>query len=431
MRIDLFLSGGLAGHPFPEIERLKRLLDAADPMAKLRLTLPDLQGAMGGLVESNLSATRRAFPEAGSIFGIAHPSIDALRLVVADGDHWTAVTDAAGGRALAAFRDSFGLPDIMALSEIGSEFHKEHALLANPLSGIRGTAYYDSALRSAGLAANLALPGYLDAYRLGTDAFADRLAVGGLVGAMAPGQWSDPGFLSAFGAAAAMASAMATGSAINSDVMNLVTSLAAAGIPSNLGLRDYRGVLDSAGLVLPRWPTIRVLSPKEQAERQAGRMRKHRQPPHVGKAKSLVHQHERYLREVIDELMNAQYGDEWPDERLTVCAKDPDCRRYAQKLLSVWRRDGGNVLDHADYVHYRMIMVQEDHFGEIFSFGFGQDPQVITDLIAKARQLRAASHHARSDFTPQDLQDLRVTWGAISLGLRELTTGMEISFGED
>ena len=135
---------------------------------------------------------------------------------------------------------------------------------------------------------------------------------------------------------------------ITVDVQGAMRSLASAGIPSNLGLQAYRGVLGAAGLILPRWPTIRQLTPKERAERQAKQLRKHKQPPQIGKAKSLVHQYERYLRKVIDELMTDQYGDDWANERLAICASDPDSRSNARKLLSVWKREGGNVLDHAD-----------------------------------------------------------------------------------
>ena len=132
--------------------------------------------------------------------------------------------------------------------------------------------------------------------------------------------------------------------------------------------------------------------------------------------------------------MTDRYGDDWANERLGICAAIPALKGDAKKLLSVWKRDGGNVLDHADYVHYRMIMTQEDHFAEVFALGFGENPEVVADLIDKVRKLRAASHHAREDFTTQDLQDLQdlhVTWKAIALCLEALTVGMEMVFGEE
>lgn len=380
----------------------------------------------GGTAGVDLTSLRGAWSDHARLTDL---HFEQLRLATQGNERFKAITTAPGGGTFPAFDDMFGSRLRAAgLSDLYPAAMKHHTLMEESMRAIRGSAYHDAALRSADLANKFKLPGFLDAHRIGTDMFADRLAAAGLTGSVLPGRWNDPGVLSAFSSAAAIANAMSAGSAMNADIQDLMRSFASAGIPGNLGLQTYRGVLDAAGLILPRWPIIRKLSAQERAKRQESRMRKYRQPPHVGRAKSLVHQYELYLREVIDELMTAEYGDDWADERLAICAEDPVFRRDARKLLSVWKRDGGNVLDHADYVHYRMILVQQDHFFAIFSFGFGDDPEVVADLIAKARQLRAASHHARNDFTPQDLQDLRVTWKAIALGLEMLTVGMEMIF---
>lgn len=427
MPIDPFSFKGAAGNPFSEMDRLHKLLSAADPVSKLQSAILQMKQSPGALGDVGLSSFHKTLPDYGRFTDLG---TEQLRLAAQGSDHLKAISAAAGGGSFPAFEGALrsGL-DPSVLSDLYPGILKHHALMEDSMRAIRGTAYHDAALRSAELANKFRLPGVLDAHRIGTDMFADRLAVGGLTGSVFPGQWKDPGFLSAFGGAAAMASAMSSASMMNGEIQGMMRSLASAGIPGNFSLPAYRGVLDAAGLILPRWPVMRRLSSKERAERQAKRLRKYRQPPHIGKAKSLVHQYECYLREVIDELMTDRYGDDWANERLAVCAADPTLKGDAKKLLSVWKRDGGNVLDHADYVHYRMIMTQEDHFAEIFALGFGEDPEVVVDLIDKVRKLRAASHHAREDFTTQDLQDLHVTWKAIALGLEALTVGMEMVFG--
>ena len=428
MPIDPFSFKGVAGNPFSEMNRLNKLLSAADPLLNLQSTISKVNRFPGAIAGVDLSSLGEAWsdharltictpnscgwrPRAASVSRrsrLRPEAVPSSRSMVCSGRVWTP----------------------QPLSGLHPGVLKHQTFLEESMRAIRGTAYHDAALRSADLADRFKLPGFLDAHRMGRDMFADRLAVAGLTGSVFPGQWNDAGFLSAFGGAAAMANAMSSAPMMNEDIQGMMRSLASTGIPGNLDLSTYRGVLDAAGLILARWPVIRRLSPRERAERQAKRMRRYRQPPHVGKAKSLVHQYERYLREVIDELMTDRYGDDWADERLPVCAENPAWRGDARKLLSVWKRDGGAVLDHADYVHYRMIMTQENHFAEIFALGFGENPEVVCDLIARVRQLRAASHHARDDFTAQDLQDLRVTWKAITLGLKKLTVDMEMVFAE-
>ena len=428
MPIDPFSFNGAAGNPFSEMDRLNKLLSAADPALKLQSAISKMTQRRGAIAGIDLSAFGGVLADHARFAGVHS---EHLRLASQGNEHFKAITAAAGGGAFSASGLMFGSRlDAAGRSDLYPGILKHHALMEDSMRAIRGTAYHDAALRSAELANLFRLPGVLDAHRIGTDMFADRLAVAGLTGSVFPGQWKDPGFLSAFGGAAAMASAMSSASMMDGGIRGMMRSLVSAGIPGNFSLPAYRGVLNAAGLILPRWPVMRLLSPKERAERQAKRLRNYRQPPHIGKAKSLVHQYECYLREVIDELMTDRYGDDWADERLAVCAADPTFKGDAKKLLSVWKRDGGNVLDHADYVHYRMIMTQEDHFSEIFALGFGEDAEVVVDLIGKARKLRAASHHARENFTTQDLQDLHVTWKAIALGLEALTVGTEMVFGE-
>lgn len=80
-------------------------------------------------------------------------------------------------------------------------------------------------------------------------------------------------------------------------------------------------------------------------------------------------------------------------------------------------------LDHADYAHYREIIVQDDHFESIFSVAYS-DPGTAASLIDRARTLRAASHHPGHEFTKEDLRELRLTWSAIKEAFRHLQEGL-------
>ncbi|MEJ1979034.1 MAG: hypothetical protein WDN49_25835 [Acetobacteraceae bacterium] len=331
MPIDPLLLKGTSGNPFSEMDRLNKLLSALDPVSKLQSAISKMVHLPDATAGLDLSPFHSVLSDHAR-FKALHS--EHLRLAIQGSERFKAITAAGGSGAFSALDDMFGSRLRAAgLSDLYPDVLKHQRLLDQGMLAIRGTAYHDAALRSADLANSFKLPGVLDAHRIGTDMFADRLAVAGLTGSVFPGQWKDPSFLSAFGGAAAMANAMSSGSMMNGDIQGAMRSLASAGIPDNFGLQTYRGVLNAAGLILPRWPVIRRLSPKERAERQAKRLRRYRQPPHVGKAKSLVHQYERYLREVIDELMTDQYGDDWADERLAVCAANPAWRGRCPKAI--------------------------------------------------------------------------------------------------
>ena len=124
-------------------------------------------------------------------------------------------------------------------------------------------------------------------------------------------------------------------------------------------------------------------------------------------AKSLVHRYEFTMREILDDAMAEAYGENWREERLPLC----DCK----DRLGRWKKRGGDVLDHADYVHYARIISHPEHFDAVFQAGF-DDPQESYDLLAKAGTLRARSHHPHK-FNLEDLRDLRLTWRSIETGL--------------
>ena len=92
------------------------------------------------------------------------------------------------------------------------------------------------------------------------------------------------------------------------------------------------------------------------------------------------------------------YGEDWAEQRLPLCG--------CKDLLRKWKSRGGDVLDHADYAHYKQIMSYPEHFEAVFEVGF-DDPQSLAELLMRAGGLRAASHHART----LSLKDLRVTCG--------------------
>ncbi|WFU49107.1 hypothetical protein [Sinorhizobium terangae] len=186
-------------------------------------------------------------------------------------------------------------------------------------------------------------------------------------------------------------------------------------LPELESLSGYRNFFDGTGLILPRWPKIRLLTKAEKRRRFKDRLKAKSEPAHVKRAKSLVHRYELTLRDILDAVMAEEYGEDWPDTRLPLC----DCK----DLLGKWKKRGGDVLDHADYVHYGRIMGYPDHFVAIFETAFA-DPQMVVDLMRTAGNLRAASHHGR-EFTPEDLRDLRVTWKTIETGLLVFTDDYE------
>lgn len=113
------------------------------------------------------------------------------------------------------------------------------------------------------------------------------------------------------------------------------------------------------------------------------------------------------MREVLDDAMVEAYGEDWAQERLTLCG--------CKDLLGKWRTRGGSALDHADYAHYAGIVSHPDHFSKVFSRGF-DDAGEAYQLFQAAGRLRAASHHGR-DFTTDDLKDLTLIWRTIEKAL--------------
>lgn len=273
--------------------------------------------------------------------------------------------------------------------------------------GLVDQSLLDRALATARFAESFALPSALEAFRTSEESLAFKLL--GLPDFSSIDQ--RPEYLDAFVQVSAVSDALAQSSGIHSATWEAVQSLGLAAMPTFDTLAGYRGFFDAAGLTLPRWPRVRLLTAAEKRRRIKARLKANAEPAHVKKAKSLVHGYERVLREIIDAAMAEAYGEDWPNARLPLC----ECK----DLLGKWRNRGGDVLDHADYAHYERIMGHPEHFDMLFEVAF-DNPEELVALLNRAGRLRAASHHAR-EFTPEDLRDLRLTWRTLEAGLVALT----------
>lgn len=258
------------------------------------------------------------------------------------------------------------------------------------------------------------LPASIDAFRTSVDSLTARMALGDA--------WrttNEPVLHQAFGHAASIADMLYESTRVDRYVREALAGFQAAEVPAGLGLAQYRGFLDSAGLILPRVPRLRLVTVKEKRQRLRAHLQDNRETPPIRKAKSLVHQYERTLRDFLDQEMSAEYGEAWAETRLEACG----CR----DLLGRWRARGGQVFDHADYVHYARIMSHPQHFEAIFEAGF-DCPQALYDLMLRAGRLRAASHHANPDFSTEDLRDLRTIWRTIEMGLLALLPDHDVYY---
>ena len=352
-----------------------------------------MQAAISGALETPMTASMRAFMDAArshdSAMGRQLSMLDTMRQHMALVAPWV------------------GLP-VRDYADIGFE------VPANAISeSIRQSALYSRALETAQKLGPLGITGFLDQHRLNAPALAEQLLLTGQLSTAL----SNPAMFGAFDTMTAASRMLKEAGAFGLEMNDTLSQLMTGSVADGVGLHDYRKLLDSAGLHLPRWPRFRSFTTAEQAERQRRRLAQHKQPRHRASAQSLVYQHESYLRDAIDELMAAEYGDDWAEERLRKCGE------LGFALLARWRDRGGMPLDHADYPHYRAIITQDEHFESIFSVAFS-DTSVAVDLINRARSLRAASHHPGPEFTTDDLRDLRLTWNAIMKAFRQFQAGI-------
>ncbi len=269
----------------------------------------------------------------------------------------------------------------------------------------------EQAQMAAKLAQTFALPTVMETFRTPVDPFADKL-----LRLQSFDLLRQPAYMEAFARASAVSDVLAESVRVGRELREATQAFALGSIPAFDTLAGYRNFLDAAGLRLPRWPRLRLLSAAEKRRRFKARLQEKTEPAHVKRAKTLVHRYELTLREILDAVMADAYGEDWAEARLPLC----DCK----DLLGKWRKRGGDVLDHADYAHYARIMSHPEHFEAVFEAGF-DDPAALAALLNDAGRLRAASHHHRA-FTPEDLRDLRVTWRTIEAGLLAFTGDYEL-----
>lgn len=259
-------------------------------------------------------------------------------------------------------------------------------------------------------AEQIALPAALADYRSSLATMADRISVfdhDRLLG--------DATAFAAFARTSAFSDAISQSARVDTSLIDAARAYSLTAMPAFASFAAQRAFLDAAGLRLPRWPRIRLLTAAEKRKRFKARLQHNAETPEVKRAKSLVHRYELTMREIIDAAMAETYGEDWADHRLPLC----DCKT----LLGKRDKRGGEPLDHADYAHYRLIMSHPQHFADIFHLAF-PDPPTVAQLIDDAGRLRAASHHAR-DFTTDDLRDLRVVWRMLEAGLLALTEDID------
>lgn len=217
------------------------------------------------------------------------------------------------------------LPAHMRAIDLKEDFFRSVGV-SSYLDAMRETSVFRHAEHAAALAATIGLPRGLEQFRLAAEEMADKLAIGAAFHGADIAKWAQPSYMAQFSAAAAAAGAFSQLGAFDTATRESKRGLQLFAVPESLTLSGYKNLLDTAGLTLPRWPQlwvprIRRVTEKERAARQQTRLSKFRQPLHVGRAKSLVHQYESYLQQVIYEAMASEYGNDWPDERLPLCGE--------------------------------------------------------------------------------------------------------------
>ncbi|MFC0238990.1 hypothetical protein [Rhodopseudomonas telluris] len=274
------------------------------------------------------------------------------------------------------------------------------------------SAVWQNACGAAQLAQSCALPEVLEHFRTRAELLTWKLST------LPSLDWmQSPSHLSVFNEVSAFSDLVAQSVRVDSTLRSAMTLFSGTLIPDFGGLAGYRQFLDAAGFTLSRWPRVRLLTAAEKRRRFKLTLQQKAETPHLKRAKSIVHRYELILREIIDSAMAETYGEDWAMSRLTVCG----CR----DLLGKWQNRGGEILDHADYAHYERIMSHPEHFSAVFEAAF-DDRDALAELIRRAGQLRARSHHPGHPFTMEDLRDLRLTWRSIETGLLALTPDFDI-----
>lgn len=264
----------------------------------------------------------------------------------------------------------------------------------------------DEARRIAKLAQTCALQESLDPFRTPVASLANKMLCLQTLDMV-----KSPAYLDAFMQTSTISDVFFKSIRVDHQLQDALRQFSQVTVPTFQTLNDYGQFLNAAGLSLPHWPHVRLLTIGEKRRRLRVMISNYAEPVHVKKAKSLTHRYELTLRAILDDAMVGTYGEDWAVERLPLC----DCK----DLLGKWKKRGGEVLDHADFTHYERIMSYPEHFEAVFKAGFN-DQTSLAVLIKQAGNLRAALLHCHS-FAPEDLRDLRLIWRTIETGLLALT----------
>lgn len=127
-----------------------------------------------------------------------------------------------------------------------------------------------------------------------------------------------------------------------------------------------------------------IIEPSADPEEEAGLQR-------TNKCHDRLQRFERQLRQFIDDAMTAQYGPNWPRNRL------------APKLYEDWEfkkrraESSGIVLtfiEVADFTDYETIICKQDHWREVFETRF-KKKESVRESLQRLQPIRLAAMHAR------------------------------------
>jgi len=213
-------------------------------------------------------------------------------------------------------------------------------------------------------------------------------------------------FIDTFAAASAVAGVFEMATAIGSLETRVADAFSGITLPDFSHPKAFGLFLDRAGLELPTWS--RLPTPDTRRVRIRQRLAANRAPRQNLRAFKLIHQFELVLREVLAAAMAAAYGPDWAQDRLPKC--------QCNKLIGRSEKNGGEPLLYADYAHYELIVADKEHFDAIFFEAF-ETPEIARNLINRAGQLRAKSHHPGHGFTEDDERELRLVWRQLEVAL--------------
>lgn len=141
-------------------------------------------------------------------------------------------------------------------------------------------------------------------------------------------------------------------------------------------------------------PSLEQFVPSDASPAEAAARRR------MGMCFDILWKLERELRDYIDRLMTAQYGKNWPKQRLAP-AMLVDWKEKAEKLKAQGR-PVERLIEAADFTDYVQIICRSDDFKLLFVAGFRSEAGSVRESFNRLMPLRLATMHARV-ITKQDL----------------------------